>query len=65
IAASRVDQGIVAIAVGPEGGWSPAELERLATQAQALCHLGPRTLRTETAGIAALAVLQSLAGDCR
>ncbi len=50
------------LAVGPEGGFSPAELE-LAQRAGALTvGLGPLVLRTETAGLVALAVLQHLHG---
>lgn len=51
------------VAVGPEGSWSPAEVE-LALQAGFLAvRLGPRILRSETAGIAALAVVQHRWGD--
>lgn len=49
--------------VGPEGGLSPAERERLAAHGVQAVGLGPRTLRTETAGAAALAVLQARHGD--
>ncbi len=49
--------------IGPEGGLSDRE-ELLATQQGfSACRLGPRVLRTETAPLAALAVLQALAGD--
>jgi 16S rRNA (uracil1498-N3)-methyltransferase len=49
--------------VGPEGGLSERE-EMLARRAGfTACSLGPRILRTETAPLAALAVLQALAGD--
>ena len=55
----------VALAVGPEGGFGGDELA-LAHQLGYRQHrLGPRTLRTETAGLAALAVLQAAAGDFR
>jgi 16S rRNA (uracil1498-N3)-methyltransferase len=51
------------VLVGPEGGLDPQEVQ-LAKQAGFVsCQLGPRVLRTETAAIAALAALQSLAGD--
>jgi 16S rRNA (uracil1498-N3)-methyltransferase len=53
----------VLVAAGPEGGWSPEEAE-LALRAGFLAvHLGPRILRSETAGVAALAVLQHRWGD--
>lgn len=53
----------LAIMVGPEGGFSTDEIA-LATQnhVQNLL-LGPRVLRSETAGLAALALAQSLWGD--
>jgi 16S rRNA (uracil1498-N3)-methyltransferase len=44
------------IAIGPEGGFSPAEIERLCTRGAALASLGPHTLRIETAAAAALAI---------
>ncbi len=51
------------LVIGPEGGLSPRDLGQLrAAGAQGL-RLGPRILRTETAGIAALAALQALRGD--
>jgi 16S rRNA (uracil1498-N3)-methyltransferase len=52
----------IALMVGPEGGWSEEE-ERLAQSHGALClGMGERILRTETAGLAALATLQALWG---
>ena len=52
----------IALMVGPEGGWSEEE-ERLAQSHGALClGMGERILRTETAGLAALAALQALWG---
>lgn len=45
--------------VGPEGGWSPAELARLAGGAQPLT-LGPHVLRAETAAAAGLSALQAV-----
>ena len=58
-----VSQGI-ALLVGPEGGLSPAELAQLHNCPNAhAVSLGPRILRAETAVIAGLSVLQSLAGD--
>ncbi len=55
--------GPLAILIGPEGGWSPAELELAARAGCAPLALGPRVLRTETAGLAALAAIQTLWGD--
>jgi 16S rRNA (uracil1498-N3)-methyltransferase len=51
------------LAIGPEGGWSPRDRETLAAAGFAGLRLGPRILRTETAGIAAIAALQSRFGD--
>jgi 16S rRNA (uracil1498-N3)-methyltransferase len=49
--------------VGPESGLTPEEIA-LAGQAGLLpVSLGPRVLRTETAGLAALALLQGVLGD--
>ena len=53
----------VALAVGPEGGWSPADREQLRSAGFRGLRLGPRILRTETAGLAAIAALQSRFGD--
>lgn len=49
--------------VGPEGGWSGAELLLLEERGAKAVTLGPRVLRTETAGIVALALLQHALGD--
>jgi 16S rRNA (uracil1498-N3)-methyltransferase len=53
---------IVAL-LGPEGGWSHNELSLFASRGVTLFGLGPRTLRTETAAIAAATLLLFLAGD--
>jgi 16S rRNA (uracil1498-N3)-methyltransferase len=58
----KVDTAIV-LAVGPEGGWSPTDREVLWAAGFQGLRLGPRILRTETAGLAAIAALQSLHGD--
>lgn len=55
--------GRVALLVGPEGGLAEEELEVAALTGFSRVRLGPRVLRTETAGPAALAALQALAGD--
>ena len=49
--------------VGPEGGLSGREQLQAQRAGFRACRLGPRILRTETAPLAALAVLQALAGD--
>jgi 16S rRNA (uracil1498-N3)-methyltransferase len=54
--------GRILIAVGPEGGFSAAEVERARENGFTAASLGPLTLRTETAGLAALAILGHLHG---
>jgi 16S rRNA (uracil1498-N3)-methyltransferase len=51
------------IAIGPEGGFAPEELEAFDLSAFSRVALGPRVLRTETAAIAAIVVLQARFGD--
>jgi len=53
----------VVVAIGPEGGWSPRDRQALAGSGFSGLRLGPRILRTETAGLAAIAALQSRFGD--
>ena len=53
----------LAVVIGPEGGMSP---EEVAAMQQAGCRsvtLGPRILRTETAGLCALSALMCLYGE--
>lgn len=49
--------------IGPEGGLAPAEYQAAQASGFEPVRLGPRILRTETAPVAALAVLQALWGD--
>ncbi len=51
------------ILVGPEGGLSAQELQRAQDKGCKRVRMGPRTLRTETASVAALAAAQALWGD--
>lgn len=53
----------VALLVGPEGGLSEAEIATAESAGYRSMSLGPRVLRTETAPLAALAILQSRWGD--
>lgn len=55
----------ICILIGPEGGFSEAEYGDAEIAGFMAVSLGPRVLRTETAAIAALAVVQSLWGDLR
>jgi 16S rRNA (uracil1498-N3)-methyltransferase len=53
----------VCLAIGPEGGFSPAERALLEDAGFVGARLGPRVLRTETAALVALSLLQSRLGD--
>ena len=53
----------VALLIGPEGGLTEAEVSAAVDQGFAPFVLGPRVLRTETAPIAALSILQTTFGD--
>jgi 16S rRNA (uracil1498-N3)-methyltransferase len=55
--------GGIVLAIGPEGGWSARDLASLRGNGFEGLRLGPRVLRTETAGIAAVAALQACHGD--
>ena len=52
-----------ALLVGPEGGLSSAEIEAAEQAGFSPLQLGPRVLRTETAPLAAIAILQARWGD--
>ncbi len=55
----------VTLLVGPEGGLSPRERDQARRHGFRGVRLGPRILRTETAPLAAIAVIQALWGDFR
>ena len=55
--------GAAVLATGPEGGWEPDEIAAFRAARFVPLRLGPRTLRCETAAIAAAALFQHLAGD--
>ena len=60
------DTGAIAdvqIAIGPEGGFAPEELEAFRVAGFSKVSLGPRILRAETAALAALVWLQFQFGD--
>jgi 16S rRNA (uracil1498-N3)-methyltransferase len=46
----------LALAIGPEGGWTPEEMSLFTTHNWTHVTLGPRILRAETAAIAAIAI---------
>jgi 16S rRNA (uracil1498-N3)-methyltransferase len=60
--ARRTDASI-ALLIGPEGGLADGEEQFAFANGFTACRLGPRIMRTETAGLAALATLQAVAGD--
>ena len=49
--------------LGPEGGFTPEEIDKARKSGFITASLGPRILRAETAAIAASALLQHLFGD--
>lgn len=55
--------GSAVVLTGPEGGFTAGERAAAAAHGITGVCLGPRVLRTETAPVAALAILQALAGD--
>jgi 16S rRNA (uracil1498-N3)-methyltransferase len=55
----------VQLLIGAEGGLDPQEMMAAKQAGFQAVRLGPRVLRTETAGLAALAALQALWGDFR
>jgi 16S rRNA (uracil1498-N3)-methyltransferase len=57
--------GGIELLVGPEGGLAPEEVTAALRAGFTAVRLGPRTLRTETAALAALAALSTLWGDWR
>ena len=63
LGASALEVVAAEIAIGPEGGFAPDELEAFRVAEFSPVSLGPRVLRTETAAIAALIWLQVRFGD--
>ena len=55
--AGAAGRGRVLLAIGPEGGWNAFELSLLARHGFATIGMGPRTLRTDTACVALLALV--------
>jgi 16S rRNA (uracil1498-N3)-methyltransferase len=56
----------IAVLIGPEGGFDPAERAMLMRMEQTLAiSLGPRILRADTAAVAAMALVQAAVGDNR
>jgi 16S rRNA (uracil1498-N3)-methyltransferase len=59
VAVAGAEMPSLEIAIGPEGGWAPAEEALFDANGWRAVSLGPRILRAETAAIAALAVVSS------
>ncbi len=59
----KKDVNKILIILGPEGGFTSAEIEKAKTYGFVTLGLGPRILRAETATIAACSILQYLFGD--
>ena len=55
--------GETTILIGPEGGWSEAEIALARERAMLFQRLGPRRLRAETAAISAMTLIMSRFGD--
>ncbi len=58
-----LDTAELALLIGPEGGFSEQEVQWAMQQQAQSIRLGPRVLRTETAAIVALGIMQTLYGD--
>ena len=56
-------RGTIVLAVGPEGGWTPDEMQELLTQGFQAVSLGKSILRSETAPLVALSILQHHLGN--
>lgn len=55
----------ILLAIGPEGGWNAFELGLLDAHGFQRAGMGPRTLRTDTACVALLALAHARNSDCR
>ncbi len=55
-------RGTIVLAVGPEGGWTPEEMQELLDQRFQAISLGESILRSETAPLVALSILQHRLG---
>ena len=56
-------QGTIVLAIGPEGGWTPEEMQELLDQRFQPISLGKNILRSETAPLVALSILQHQLGN--
>ena len=58
--ADRTATDRIAVLLGPEGGWTDAERQLAIASGWRAASLGPQILRTETAAVAALAILANV-----
>jgi len=65
LAAYAAEGAPAIIVVGPEGGFTDAERDGAIEKGIVPVSLGPRVLRAETAGVAALAMIAAVCGDAR
>ncbi|MEM6639135.1 MAG: 16S rRNA (uracil(1498)-N(3))-methyltransferase [Pseudomonadota bacterium] len=56
-------KGRLSLLIGPEGGLTEGEIERATDAGAQRWRMGPRVMRTETAGVVALALAQTKWGD--
>jgi 16S rRNA (uracil1498-N3)-methyltransferase len=65
LAARASAQRVTMLIIGPEGGLTAEEVRSARTRGALAAHLGPRTLRADTAALAALATLDAAIGDAK
>jgi 16S rRNA (uracil1498-N3)-methyltransferase len=62
----RIDSGLkISVMVGPEGGFTEDEVALARQEGFEPIHLGPRILRTETASLVIISIIQFVFGDLR
>ncbi len=57
LAVAAAEHAPADVLIGPEGGWTPPEVALAVAAGARIAHLGARTLRADTAALAALAIL--------
>jgi 16S rRNA (uracil1498-N3)-methyltransferase len=57
------DNNSIIFIVGPEGGWTPSEVKAFEDEGFHKVHLGPRVMRSDTAGLAIASIIQYERGD--
>lgn len=59
----KIQEGDIHLIIGPEGGFDPGEINKLKEIGAKIVTLGPRILRTETAGLVASTIILYELGD--